>query len=633
MGGTPIVNQTGYDVVIFENDFGGPTVGMEPRIVSVSNSPAGPWNQVFNWGDGLLDTNTTLGAAGWGGSDGLGAGESRTEIPVGAPAMYGTAPDDAGLAIDIDSLGLTGPFRYLRIETPTPCFWVPNPDSVYLPPVATTVADITLSNLSISANPINNSGDNSTVQITVTNTGPDNANNVQVFFDVPSGLNIESLDTGCTQSSATVTCTLPSLFSGEDDIFSLIVSGDAAGTHSIGISATANEYDGNGANNNQAASITVYDSSVQSDLESQLTPNIAVSGQNEVRSYELTVTNNGPEDINQYTASHTVTSNLEYISHTVTSGSPVVQLAANEISWTTTSLANGASDTIMVYYRVIGTPGSGVSADLSITNASQTDTNSGNNYVSDSFTVGNFVNIGLPDSNSVDIGCDADYVIDLGAAPINNQAGYDFVMYERNLSFGSVDIEPRVISVSNSPTGPWNQVFNWGDGLLDANTSLGSAAWGGSYGLGAGEPTTNIPTLVPEFYNVDDAGIGIDIDSLGLTGPYRYIRAQTPTAPCDGAHLDSVSIPPPATQVADLTLSGLSVSMDPIADNGSEISTVQITVNNSGPDTATPVDLFFLVPFDTLTIDGTSFANCTIGYYAMAITGVRCDTGFAGVEC
>jgi len=73
--------------------------------------------QVFYWGDNFLDSNTNIGAAGYGG----GAGEiDNALIPMTNPPLFG-APT-TGIAIDADPAlvaGLpAGTYQYVRIYSP-----------------------------------------------------------------------------------------------------------------------------------------------------------------------------------------------------------------------------------------------------------------------------------------------------------------------------------------------------------------------------------------------------------------------------------------------------------------------------------------------------------------------------------
>ncbi len=114
LGGNTIVTHPGYDLVYYEY-FNGIEVVMNSIIVEVGTSAFGPWHQVFYWGDGILDANTNIGAAGYGSS-----GEPDTQsIPSTHPPLYGYAPLITGVAIDVDAVAPAGTYSWVRLTVPT----------------------------------------------------------------------------------------------------------------------------------------------------------------------------------------------------------------------------------------------------------------------------------------------------------------------------------------------------------------------------------------------------------------------------------------------------------------------------------------------------------------------------------
>jgi PKD repeat protein len=156
--------------------------------------------------------------------------------------------------------------------------------------------------------------------------------------------------------------------------------------------------------------------------------------------------------------------------------------------------------------------------------------------------------IGLPDGNIYDVACGTSIVLDLGATPIFTSAGYDVVFYEY-LNAGIVEMDWVIVEVGDT-SGNWYVVFNWGDGAIDGNTSLGAA------GYTPGEPDNNvIAASGPQFYSAGGftTGVAINVDSVAPAGYYQYVRIYSPQSP-DPVQVDAVQVlntgptpTPPAT--------------------------------------------------------------------------------------
>jgi hypothetical protein len=94
-----------------------------------------------------------------------------------------------------------------------------------------------------------------------------------------------------------------------------------------------------------------------------------------------------------------------------------------------------------------------------------------------------------------------------------------------------------IVEVSASPAGPWYEVFNWYNGILDANTNIGAAGYGAS-----GEPD-NAAILAADLWN--SSGVAIDISAAAPAGTYRYIRISSPLGGGnDGSDVDSLEVLP-----------------------------------------------------------------------------------------
>lgn len=157
-------------------------------------------------------------------------------------------------------------------------------------------------------------------------------------------------------------------------------------------------------------------------------------------------------------------------------------------------------------------------------------------------------NLGAPNGTFARIACNVGMIIDLGSNPIvtSGDNNPDLVYYE--IQGNPLPTPPEqifmdwvIVEVGQNPTGPWYQVFNWGDGSLDNNTNIGQA----------GLPETDnlpVPMTTPPLYGTAPftTGITIDIDAVGVpAGPYQYIRITSPAGgSTDGPEVDAIEVLP-----------------------------------------------------------------------------------------
>jgi hypothetical protein len=93
-------------------------------------------------------------------------------------------------------------------------------------------------------------------------------------------------------------------------------------------------------------------------------------------------------------------------------------------------------------------------------------------------------------------------------------------------------------------------VFNWGDGAIDGNTSVGAA------GYTPGEPDNDgIPEAVLYGTPPLRVGIEIDVDPVAPPGVYPYVRLTSPSGGAsDGSEIDALQVlPPPPTATSTAT--------------------------------------------------------------------------------
>jgi hypothetical protein len=89
---------------------------MDSVIVGISqNSSGNPYYEVFNWGDGVADTNTNV-------DSNLPAIPPETDnATIATSDLYGTAPNQTGITIDVDNASShppPGSYPYVVIIAP-----------------------------------------------------------------------------------------------------------------------------------------------------------------------------------------------------------------------------------------------------------------------------------------------------------------------------------------------------------------------------------------------------------------------------------------------------------------------------------------------------------------------------------
>jgi len=117
----------------------------------------------------------------------------------------------------------------------------------------------------------------------------------------------------------------------------------------------------------------------------------------------------------------------------------------------------------------------------------------------------------------------------------------DMVYYEMAAS-GGIYMDCITIEISEGFGGPWFVVLDWCNTMvagIDANTSLGGLLGGPVY-----SEADNTFIDPGDLYGALSTGVMIDIDSLGLTGIYRYVRLSVPIGGGDGADVDAIGLYP-----------------------------------------------------------------------------------------
>ncbi len=164
-------------------------------------------------------------------------------------------------------------------------------------------------------------------------------------------------------------------------------------------------------------------------------------------------------------------------------------------------------------------------------------------------------NIGMPDGVFAEVGCGSAIIVDLMGTPIDStsvDADFDFVYYERGqpnppTTTTQIFLDWTIVEIAPDITGPWYQVFYWGDAITDTNTNIGQSGFG---------PATNPPDteendnelIFTTFLSGTfpyTTGIAIDVDPFAPPDLYRFIRFSSPSGGADDpTQVDAVEILP-----------------------------------------------------------------------------------------
>ena len=115
LGASPIVitgsMDPDYDLVYYERDTGG-GIMLDWVIVDVcADASCSTAYTVFYWGNATPDTNTNIGVLGYGPPE-------PDNQPIPSADLWGSAPYQTGIAIDVDMAAPAGTYQWVRIYAP-----------------------------------------------------------------------------------------------------------------------------------------------------------------------------------------------------------------------------------------------------------------------------------------------------------------------------------------------------------------------------------------------------------------------------------------------------------------------------------------------------------------------------------
>jgi uncharacterized repeat protein (TIGR01451 family) len=243
--------------------------------------------------------------------------------------------------------------------------------------------------------------------------------------------------------------------------------------------------------------------------------------------YTITITNNGPAAATGIPVTSNFSAYLTNISCTKSGGSPCSLDASGNIQ-DTVNLAVGASVTYTVNATVMQSSNGNI---VSTANVNVTDTNPANNSTTDTVAL---VIGSTPDGTIYNVMSNSYLTLNI---TLTTGPGWDVVYYERPNGTGIL-LDWMIVEVSQDGSS-WSRVFYWGDEQPDTNTNVDFTKLPG-YPQTPEEPDQrDISSAV--LYN--STGVAIDLDSLGLSGTYDYIRFYAPSGDVDGhSEVDAVQV-------------------------------------------------------------------------------------------
>jgi uncharacterized repeat protein (TIGR01451 family) len=237
-------------------------------------------------------------------------------------------------------------------------------------------------------------GTNATYTITLTNGGPNAAQSVVLTDLMPSGSTFVSMTPGGTnpdsftfgQSGGSVTESAATVGAGNTDTFTLVVSAPSnlpnGANFSNTASVTSSTSDPNSSNNSSTTTGSIVNTGASADLAvTNSGPINGTEGNN--LTYNVVVTNNGPNDATGVVLTDTLGANLQYVSSTTSQGS--VSVSGGVVTVNLGTVANGGTATVTITAQAL--------EDGNLTNAASVtsnagDPNSGNNSATATTSVG-----------------------------------------------------------------------------------------------------------------------------------------------------------------------------------------------------------------------------------------------------
>jgi uncharacterized repeat protein (TIGR01451 family) len=296
-----------------------------------------------------------------------------------------------------------------------------------------------------------------TYTITVTNNGPDTAQNITVTDSLPSGLTFASCTaTGglCNNTGNNVTATYGSLANGASATITLsaTVSNSASDGSTISNTATisSDTFDPNTGNNTATATTSVQTAPPPS-ADLSLTKSVDNSSPNVGDQVVFTIQlgNGGPDAATNVQVKDQLPSGLTFVS-----ANPVAEYNAATGIWTVGTINNGATRTLTITAAVTSTAINGVTNTAQVFASDQADSNTANNQSSVTVTARS-ANLSLTktvDNATPNVGQNVTFTLTLNNGGPNAATG---VQVTDQLPSGLTFVSANPSGAYNSATGVW----------------------------------------------------------------------------------------------------------------------------------------------------------------------------------
>lgn len=269
-------------------------------------------------------------------------------------------------------------------------------------------------------------GSNVTYTVTVSNSGPAAASNVNLTDTLPAGVTFVSAVASqgtAIQANGQVTAALGSLAKGASATVTIVVTPQVTGTITDTASVSATESDPTSNDNTASESTTVLPAT---DVSVTVTdsPDPVLVGSN--LTYTVVVTNAGPSPATSVTLTDTLPAGVTFVSATPTQGT--ASQLNGVVSAVLGTLAKGASATVTI---VVTPTAPGTITDSASVSAAEADTNPANNTAAQDTTVNAAADLAVTLADSPDplrLGGNLTYtltVVNNGPSPATNVVATD----------------------------------------------------------------------------------------------------------------------------------------------------------------------------------------------------------------
>ena len=422
----------------------------------------------------------------------------------------------------------------------------PNSTNNVTPPVITTVTAVADIGIGKSASAVVSASSNLVYTISVTNFGPSSASSVVVTDTLPANVTFVSASGGGVNNGGVVSWSLGTLANGQVSNVTVTVTAPASGTLTNTASVSSPTGDPNSTNNVTPPVITTVTAVADIGIGKSASASVSASS-NLV--YTISVTNFGPSSASSVVVTDTLPANVTFVS---ASGSGLNN--SGVVSWSLGTLANGQVSNVTV---TVTAPASGTLTNTASVSSPTGDPNSTNNVTPPVITTVTAVaDIGIGKSASAVVSASSNLVYTISVT-----------------NFGPSSASSVVVTDT-----------------LPANVTFVSASGGGVNN--GGVVSWTLGTLANG--RVSNVTVTVTAPASG-----SLTNVATVSSPTGDPNSTNNVTPPVITTVTNSALPQADIAVfktGPTSGIAGSNLTYTVTVNNSGPSTATNVVVSDLLP-------------------------------------